>query len=96
MIRSNYYLLELDPNFRTAEEIEIKLLMDEVLEELLEAEYSDEANEHFFDFVDRYTSDRDDSDLPSLILKLYRHAISNPNPNQFLQSFVNQYDVMGK
>ncbi len=96
VIRSNYYLLELDPNFRTAEEIEIKLLMDEVLEELLEAEYSDESNEHFFDFVDRYTSDRDDSDLPSLILKLYRHAISNPNPNVFLQSFVNQYDVIGK
>ncbi|GGI15044.1 helicase-exonuclease AddAB subunit AddA [Gottfriedia solisilvae] len=96
VIRSNYYLLELDPNFRTAEEIEIKLLMDEVLEELLEAEYSDESNNHFFDFVDRYTSDRDDSDLPSLILKLYRHAISNPNPSEFLQSFVNQYDVIGK
>lgn len=96
VIRSNYYLLELDPNFRTAEEIEIKLLMDEVLEELLEVEYSDESNEHFFDFVDRYTSDRDDSDLPSLILKLYRHAISNPNPNEFLRSFVNQYDVIGK
>lgn len=96
VIRSNYYLLELDPNFRTAEEIEIKLLMDEVIEELLEAEYSDEFNEHFFDFVDRYTSDRDDSDLQSLILKLYRHAISNPNPNEFLRSFVNQYDVIDK
>lgn len=96
VIRSNYYLVDLDPNFRTAEEAEIQLLMDEVLENLLEAEYSDEANDHFFDLIDRYTSDRDDADLPKLILKLYRHAISNPNPSEFLNSFVNQYDVFGK
>ncbi len=96
VIRSNYYMVELDPNFRTAEEVEIKLLMDEVLEELLENEYSDEENIHFFDFIDRYTSDRDDNDLPKLILKLYRHAISNPNPSEFLNSFIDQYDVMNK
>lgn len=96
VIRSNYYLVELDPNFRTAEEVEIKLLMDEVIEDLLEAEYSDESNVHFFDFIDRFTSDRDDSDLPKLILKLYRHAISNPNPSDFLNSFVKQYDVFDK
>lgn len=96
VIRSNYYMVELDPNFRTAEEIEIQLLMDEVLEELMEAEYSDESNLVFFDFINRYTSDRDDNDLPKLILKLYRHAISNPNPSDFLNSFVEQYDVIDK
>lgn len=96
VIRSNYFLVELDPSFRTAEEVEIQLLMDEVIDELLEEEYSDESNVHFFDFVDRYTSDRDDTDLPKLILKLYRHAISNPNPSEFLQTFVRQYDVIGK
>ncbi|PGS52078.1 helicase-exonuclease AddAB subunit AddA [Bacillus sp. AFS041924] len=96
VIRSNYYMVELDPNFRTAEEIEIQLLMDEVLEELMESEYSDESNLVFFDLVDRYTSDRDDNDLPKLILKLYRHATSNPNPSEFLNAFINQYDVTDK
>ncbi|MES9683933.1 helicase-exonuclease AddAB subunit AddA [Gottfriedia acidiceleris] len=96
VIRSNYYMVELDPNFRTAEEVEIQLLMDEVLEELMESEYSDESNLVFFDLVDRYTSDRDDNDLPKLILKLYRHAISNPNPSEFLNAFIHQYNVVGK
>ncbi|PEL09733.1 helicase-exonuclease AddAB subunit AddA [Bacillus sp. AFS017336] len=96
VIRSNYYMVELDPNFRTAEEVEIQLLMDEVLEELMEAEYSDDSNLVFFDLVNRYTSDRDDNDLPKLILKLYRHAISNPNPSEFLNTFIHQYDVKDK
>jgi len=96
VIRSNYYLLNIDPNFRTAEEIEIKLLMDEVLEEMLEEEYSDETNEVFFEFVSRYTSDRDDEELTQFILKLYRHAVANPDPNAFLDQLLKNYDVEDK
>jgi ATP-dependent helicase/nuclease subunit A len=96
VIRSNYYLINIDPNFRTADETEIKLLMDEVLEELLEEEYSDEANEVFFDLVSRYTSDRSDEELPQYMLKLYRHAVANPDPNAFLDQLLKNYEVEGK
>lgn len=47
VIRKYYYLLDLDPSFRIADETEIELLKEDVLEELLEEEYGKADNERF-------------------------------------------------
>ena len=52
MIQRYYYLLDVDPGFRIADETEGQLLRDEVLDELFEEEYGKTENEDFFRLVD--------------------------------------------
>lgn len=95
MIRKYYYLTDIDPGFRIADETEAQLLRDEVLEELFEDEYGKEGNEGFFALVDTFTNDRSDTALQDIIRDLYDFARSNPSPDQYLDSIVEMYNVDG-
>ncbi|MBO9128704.1 helicase-exonuclease AddAB subunit AddA [Bacillus sp. 165] len=96
VIRTYYYLLDIDPGFRIGNETEIQLLQEETLEEILEDEYGTPDNELFFDLVDCYTGDRSDTDLQEMILKLYTEARAHPNPEQWLDGLVELYHTEGK
>ncbi|MCM3707233.1 MULTISPECIES: helicase-exonuclease AddAB subunit AddA [Cytobacillus] len=95
MIRKYYYMTDIDPGFRIADETEVQLLRDEVLEELFEEEYGKEGNEGFFALVDTFTNDRSDTALQDIIRDLYDFARSNPSPDHYLDSIVEMYDVEG-
>ncbi|MDF2946280.1 MAG: addA [Bacillales bacterium] len=93
VIRNYYYEINIDPGFRIGNEAELQMLKDDVIEELLEFEYSNEANEDFFKLVDSYTSDSDDSTLRNLVLKLYTFAINTPNPKVYLEKVREAYNI---
>lgn len=93
VIRKYYYLIDLDPGFRIADDIEAQLLRDEVMEELFEAEYGKEDNEGFFHLVDTFTNDRSDEALQEIVRVIYDFARSNPFPKTYLQGIVSMYDV---
>ncbi|WP_264803977.1 helicase-exonuclease AddAB subunit AddA [Cytobacillus sp. NCCP-133] len=95
MIRKYYYMTDIDPGFRIADETEAQLLRDEVLEDLFEEEYGKEGNDAFFALVDAFTNDRSDTALQDIIRDLYDFARSNPSPNQYLDSIVDMYNVDG-
>ena len=75
IVRNYFTDIELDPGFRIADEGEMKLLENDVMEEMLEEYYASE-NQVFFDFVDAYGTGRDDTKIVDIILKLYRFARS--------------------
>ncbi|WP_090636572.1 helicase-exonuclease AddAB subunit AddA [Neobacillus massiliamazoniensis] len=93
VIRKYYYLIEVDPGFRIADETEVQLIRDEVIDELFEVEYGKNNNEKFFRLVDAFTSDRSDAGLQDIVLSIYDFAMSNPSPEGYLQSIVSMYDV---
>lgn len=93
VIQEYYYELELDPAFRIANEIEMDLLIEEVLDDLFEEQYSISENESFFDLIDRFSSDRDDTDVQKLIRELYRFSRAHPFPQQWLADIIESYDV---
>lgn len=93
LIRKYYYLIDIDPGFRIADETEVQLLRDEVLEELFEEEYGREGNDAFFELVDTFTNDRSDLALQDIVRELYDFARANPSPEQYLDSIVQMYDV---
>lgn len=95
VVRKYYYKIDIDPGFRIADETEIALLKEEVIEELLEEEYGKEGNEPFYRVVDIFTKDRSDKDLVELILNLYEFSRSHPDPESWLDDFVEMYDVAG-
>ena len=93
VLRKYYYYIDLDPGFRIADETEAELLMEEVMEELFEEQYSLENNECFYDLVDRYSDDRSDIELQLLIRKLYDFSRSYPWPTEWLEQIVQAYDI---
>lgn len=93
VIRKYYYLIDIDPSFRIADETEAQLMRDEVMDELFEEEYGKKDNEPFFQLVDSFTSDRSDSALMDIVRDIYDFAMSNPLPSQYLQSMINMYNV---
>ncbi|KAA9027509.1 helicase-exonuclease AddAB subunit AddA [Niallia endozanthoxylica] len=93
VIRKYYYMIDVDPGFRIADETEGQLLRDEVLDELFEEEYGKAGNEDFFRLVDSFTNDRSDTALMDIIRDLYDFARANPDPDRYLQKIVQMYDV---
>lgn len=93
VIREYYFMLDLDPNFRIADRVEMDLMMEEILGEMLEEQYSIEDNELFFDLIDRFSGDRDDLEVQSIIRKLYTFSRAYPFPSEWLRDVVNRYDV---
>ena len=84
IVRNYFTDIELDPGFRIADEGEMKLLENDVMEEMLEEYYASE-NQAFFDFVDAYGTGRDDTKIVDIILKLYRFARSYPWPEEWFK-----------
>lgn len=93
VIRKYYYLIDVDPGFRIADETEAQLIRDEVIDELFEEEYGKKDNEPFFKLVDTFTSDRSDAALMEIVRSIYDFARSNPLPEQYLQSMIDMYAV---
>ncbi|MFN2747042.1 MULTISPECIES: helicase-exonuclease AddAB subunit AddA [Bacillus] len=92
VIRKYYYLIDIDPAFRIADQTEGELLGDEVLDELFEDEYK-KGDPAFFELVDRYTTDRHDLDLQYLVKRVYEFSRSHPDPEGWLITFADLYDA---
>lgn len=95
VIRQYAYLLDIDPGFRIGDDMEMDLIKQDVLDDLFEEWYGDEASavDEFFQVVDRFSSDRSDVDVEELILKLYTFAIQNPWPEQWLDDLAESYHI---
>ncbi|WP_071459106.1 helicase-exonuclease AddAB subunit AddA [Bacillus massilinigeriensis] len=93
VIRKYYYLIDIDPGFRIAEDTEGQLLKDEVMDDIFEEEYGKPENQAFFRLVDTFTNDRTDEALKDIILDLYEFSRANPSPDCYLSSIVDMYDA---
>ena len=91
VIRNHFHVIGIDPGFRIAEEGELKLLKQDVLEELLEERYA-EAEEEFLDFTERFGSGKSDKKIEEIILKMYEYSRSYPQPDRWLDQCVKAYE----
>ena len=95
LIRNNFNEIGLDPDFRVADEGEIKLLQQEVLAQLLEDAYAGqfvpEAPEQFHACVEYFCPGGRESVLEQHILNLSRYAGSFPWPEEWLEERKNDY-----
>lgn len=92
LIRNHFNEIGLDPAFRVADEGEIKLLRQEVLEELLEEAYA-RKEESFFQCVEYFCPGGRESVLEKHILNLSAYAASFPWPKEWLLLRKKDYDV---
>lgn len=85
MLRRHYYLLDLDPEFRIADETEAAVVRQETMAALFEEHYRNIDQDPDFRFlVEGYGGERDDLALQELVVGLYLFARSNPWPENWL------------
>ncbi len=92
VIRNHFHEIDLEPNFRIADEGELKLLKEDVLRQVLEKNY-EEPGEAFGKFVEGYAAGRKDDALTGMILQLFEFSRSYPWPEEWLASGAAGYDV---
>ena len=82
VIRNYFYKLDIDPAFRVMEDGERKLMISDVMNDLIEDKYTQGAPE-FTDFVDTYFTGKDDSRLENVIAAVFETACASPWPDEW-------------
>lgn len=91
IIRKYFYLLNIDPNFKIAQENEMELMKSDILDEILEEEYEN-ASKIFFETAVSYNTDKIQSDgLKKLILSIYNFSRSIPNSDSWLKNCADKF-----
>ncbi len=91
VLRRNFSKINFDPKFREANEQELNILKQEVIEKLFEDKYSNDAE--FVKFADTFDGNvYGDKNLYEIIFDLYNFSQSRPYPEQWLNSIVNFYE----
>ena len=91
VIREHFHAINIDPGFRIAEEGELTLIKQDVLENLLEDFYV-EGDKDFIEFTEKYSTGRNDKNIEELILKLYDYSRSYPLPEKWLDECLLMYN----
>ncbi len=92
VIRNNFNDIGLDPGFRVADEGELKLLRQDVMQEFLEERFA-QKEEWFLHCVEYFSTGNQDKAIEGHILKLYQFAESNPWPEEWLEQRKKDYGV---
>lgn len=92
VVKNNFHILGIDPNFSIMDKHEGEMLMDDTLSELFDALYaSDEEKERFTRLVSVYASNRDDEGLKNVIRKIYNFMNSFAEPEKWLLEKADMY-----
>ncbi len=92
VLKRHFAKINLDPRFREADEHELNIIKQEVIEDLLEKKY-EQQEAAFIKFTDNFGGNmQGDSDLYKLIIKLHSFSQSRPYPQAWLKSLVAMYE----
>ena len=91
LVRNHFEMVDIDPSFRLGDEGEMKLLKNDILDEMLEDYYS-EGREEFIQMIEAMTSQRKDDAIKEYVLSIYEFAMSYPWPKEWLKTSREQYN----
>ena len=92
VIHRYFYLTDIEPNFRICDTSQQTILKGQAMDELLE-EYYQTGEPEFFDFLKKFSGDRNDNRLREMIEKAYDTIQSLPEPFKWLDNSVEAIDV---
>lgn len=94
VIRNYFHRISMDPDFRLAEEGELKLLRNDVLDDVLE-QYYKEADPDFLILSETVAPGKTDQRLKEAVLNLFSFAMSYPWVEEWLERCRLPYHVDG-
>lgn len=92
VVRNHFEEIDLAPDFRMADEGEMRLLMQDVFEDVLETFY-EEGDRDFLNMTEAFSSKKTDLQIEKLVLSMHRHAESHPDPIAWLDGCLGEYEV---
>ncbi len=90
LAREHFNICGTDPSFRVADEGELRLIAEEVMDRLLEEKYESD-DEGFYHFADAVSTGRDDSAVADAIRSVYSYAATRPDPGRYISSMTEDY-----
>ena len=91
IVKENFDKVDLDPGYRLAEDVEIDLIKNDILQELLE-EYYQEGKKEFTELAKKYSSGKVYDNIFMLVDLLYRKAKGEVAPEKWVASLEHNYD----
>lgn len=85
LLRENFHLLDISPQFKVAEDADVRTMQQEALAEVMEAAY-EARDPAFLALAELLSGGRDDRKLTEAVLRLYTFIQSHPFPNDWLQA----------
>ena len=92
LVKNNFFELDISPNFRIADEIELKIQRQETLEEMFEDKY-EKHEEDFLKLINTFTTYRGDENLKEIVLKIYNYIQSMPYPDKWLNQQIEKFNL---
>ena len=97
IVKKNFHLADLDPDFRVGDESELSILLQESIDEALEEEYEKiNDDENFKKLVEGFTGNRGDDELSSIIQSAYKFILSFHDPFSWLEESVRKLSITGE
>ena len=91
IVKEYFHVIAVDPKVRVAEESELEIVKQEILEDVIEDFYKN--NMDFCAFSNAYSADKNDDVIEDYILKLYTLSESYPFPDAWLKNARNNLQV---
>ena len=86
VLRESGHLIDLDPDFRVADDNECAVLKKRVLERVMEKHYEQvEEGDSFSHLLDTMSAGRDDKKLTDMVLDIHAKVQSHPDPARWLE-----------
>lgn len=96
LIRQNFHILNIDPNFKIADESQITILKNKVMEEVIEQEYEKanedpEQNKRLYKLLELFYGK--DENLIECLFNIYSYVQSFSYPFAFLKEKIEEYHI---
>lgn len=84
LIRSHFHRIGLDPDFRVADEGELRLIREDIIKRVLDELYA-RKDPDFLLFAESYSNGKNEDAIRDMVFSLYNQARSNPWPSEWLE-----------
>lgn len=92
VIRNYFHTIGLNPNFRIADDGEMKMMKQDTAQEVIE-EFHRREDPAFLRFAESYGSGSRGSGIAEMIMELYEYAVANPQPCRWLENCAAAYEM---
>ena len=92
VIRRNFSLLDISPDFKVANDQEMVIMKEEAMEEVFEEAYGRGEGE-FLSFVREYGSDQGDNDMHQIIFRMFDFSQSQLFPDAWLEGCLKRFEI---
>lgn len=90
IVRNNFHLLGLDPNFSPADETDLSLIVSDAIDKCFEILYT-EKNADFLNLVKIYSKNRSDTNLKNTVLDIHKYISTLPHPKKWCREACDMY-----